>query len=173
MPWVWFVWVVSLRRQWVATVTLEEYLGCSFLLYLVLETAKELSKDAAYTPHVDRGVILLFQQDYLWWSIPTRDNVVWESTASLLPTISLWIKYFSDALPSSGSLFLLFWNLGFNLWFKTGSGEAEVTNYWYTLAVNEDIGWLDIPVHDVCSVQEVERTENVVHHGYDVILSQV
>ena len=76
VPWTLFVCVVTPWGQGVAAVSREEYLGGSLLLYLVLEATKELGEDAANTPHVNRGVILLLHHDYLWWPVPAGHDVV-------------------------------------------------------------------------------------------------
>ena len=107
VPGTLFVCVATFWRQGVAAVAREEYLGGSLLLYLVLEATEELGEDAANTPHVNCGVILLLHHNYLWWPVPAGNDVVRESAASLLPVILLRVENLGNALPSRGCLLLL------------------------------------------------------------------
>lgn len=59
------------------------------------------------------------------------------------------------------------------LFLKASPGETEVCKHWDTLAVDEDVSRLQVPMHDVAGVHEVNRTEQVVENGYDVHLGQL
>lgn len=48
-------------------------------------------------------------------------------------------------------------------------GETKVTNFYGAVLVNQEIRWLDIPMHDIGRVHIVHRTERVVHNSNDML----
>lgn len=53
------------------------------------------------------------------------------------------------------------------------ASQPKVAQLGPAIVVDEDVGWLDVPVHDVGRVQVVQRAEDVVHDDLDVLLAEV
>lgn len=53
------------------------------------------------------------------------------------------------------------------------TSKTKITEFGPTIIIDQDICWFDVPMHDVRWVQVVQRTQNVVHYDFDVLLAEV
>jgi hypothetical protein len=51
------------------------------------------------------------------------------------------------------------------------SGETEVAHHNAALIVEEQVSWLDVPVHQVGRVKELQRAQLIVEENFYVLLS--
>ena len=56
---------------------------------------------------------------------------------------------------------------------RKGPSEPEVTKLYLGLGVDQDVGWLDVPVHDIGGVKELERAKQIVHHHFNMLFGQI
>ena len=56
---------------------------------------------------------------------------------------------------------------------RSATSQSEVTEASSAVVVNEDVGRLDISMHDIGRVQIVNRAEDIIHDYFDVLISEV
>mmetsp|Transcript_53348 Transcript_53348/g.108529 ORF Transcript_53348/g.108529 Transcript_53348/m.108529 type:complete len:356 (+) Transcript_53348:57-1124(+) len=95
---------------------------------------QHLAQDAAQGPHVDTLVVARGAQQDLRCTVPTRGDVVRQHGAA-----------------SGGRL-------------GQRTAQAEVTQLHVAVGVEEQVGGLDVPVEQLCSVHVVQRLQQLVAH---------
>lgn len=56
--------------------------------------------------------------------------------------------------------------------FGESPGKSEVANLDGTVGINQEVAWLDVSVHNVGGVDEVQGAERVVHNCDDMLFLQ-
>ena len=56
--------------------------------------------------------------------------------------------------------------------YRTLSCKAKVTKLSAAIIVNQNVGWLNVSVHDVGGVQVIQRAQKIVHDDGDVLCSE-
>ena len=153
--------------------------------------------DAAQTPQVRRGVVLLLNETNLWRPVPPRADMQTHSSLHCLTPISVVLQVLSHvtrdlllvlSLPASlkpqmqavlkvRNVVDLLASQALNLSFVGTSlrkrpGEAEVAESHVAALVNEDVGRFDVAMHHIAHVHEGHRTQAVVEEFRNVQLRQ-
>lgn len=172
-------------REWVAWSTLEHYsfLGTVSLLFKVSDGGwHQFAKDASETPDIDALIIVFVNEGDFRWTVPPWYNCFSQVSYSLL-LCSDFLRFlkilchfalefflagdsFSEVvrlvyllefvLPILWEFLLLMW------WLRYYSGQSKITEFDVTAGVNQHVLWLDISMHHVCWVQEVDGTKHVI-----------
>ena len=128
---------------WMAWLSWEEH---RFLLIYLSETY--FSENAPKCPNIDFLVILLLTKYHLRRPVPSRPHILGQSsdtTSSYCEGLLLWIT-------------------------GRASRETEVANSHLTVVINQNVLWLEISMHNIGRMDEVQSGETVVHYNLNVLL---
>ena len=128
-----------------------------------LQRLQQLAQDAAHRPHVDLRVVVLLQQDQLRRAVPARHHVLRELPLESGLAVSPQAGARHVVLEMIGarddhSRFLLLAVLVVHL-----TGESKVNDLELAFVVDENVGRLQIAVHNVRTLSVTQKQKEHLH----------
>ena len=133
--------LVASRAQREARLAGEERLG----LHARLQGLQQLGEDAARRPHVDGGAVVLLHEDQLGGAVPASHHVLRQLT---LRSRSHLDPRICNVAASLTVLLVLRTYL---------ASQAKIDNFYVTLAIDENVGRLQVSMNDVPTLK-IEQT---------------
>jgi len=180
--------VGTIRRQGEARGTGEQGRSVQESGGVFLDHAQELSKDTTEGPDIDRGSVVLFEENEFRSSVPSGDDVTsklsldvlgLDETSRGLDQLAFTFLGLGGGVLGDVLVDIVIVVVGFFLLvvgtFDTfdGSSETEIADSDGAIFVDEDVSGLEITMEDVSSVNILETDEDVVDQGLDMDEFQV
>lgn len=138
---------------------------------------QRLCKDNTDAPYIETLIIIFLGEDDFWWTVESAADMIAESLfvqGRLLSFRNVSGSYafikLSCCLFSTPKLLIthfLVWLVTFK---KNITRLAKVTELDLAGFIDKDIGRLDISVHDVGRVHEVQGTEQIIKYNFHVCI---
>ena len=140
---------------------------CSSSAYVAVSSGRY--EDAADRPDVDLRVVVLLKENEFWRAVPARHHVLRQLSLHAGGTVA------PHACASHVTLRRRRWSedyLGLLLFLVLQihlAGETEVDDLQLALCVDEDVGGLQVAVHDVRALHVQESAEKLIDDELDVL----